>query len=73
MGGSAVSGRRPGINGTPLVNALFCAAGAAALAVYVAANPVIPIDVTIDRDIQAIDWGPLALTVPVFTFISHGR
>ncbi len=42
---------------------------AAALAFYIAAHPFIPADVTIEDDIQSINWGPLALTFPIFSWI----
>jgi membrane-associated phospholipid phosphatase len=49
--------------------AAVSAVAAAALALYIAGNPFIPADVTIEDDIQSIDWGPLALTFPIFSWI----
>ncbi len=42
---------------------------AAALAFYIAAHPFVPADVTIEDDVQSINWGPLALTFPIFSWI----
>lgn len=54
----------------PLITvAALCTVAAAVLAVYIAGHPYIPQDVTIEDDIQSIDWGPLALTFPIFSWI----
>ena len=49
--------------------AAVSAVAAVALALYIAGHPVIPADVTIEDDIQSINWGPLALTFPIFSWI----
>jgi undecaprenyl-diphosphatase len=46
---------------------------AAILAVYVAGHPYISQDVTIERDIQATNWGPLQLTFPIFSWIGDAK
>ena len=56
-------------------------AAAAALAVVAVAiitavvvmHPVLPVDVTVERDVQATNWGPLALTFPIFTWIGDAK
>jgi undecaprenyl-diphosphatase len=53
--------------------AALCALAAAILAVYVAGHPYIPEDVTIERDIQATNWGPLTLTFPIFSWIGDAK
>ena len=54
----------------PLITvAALCAIAAAVLAVYVAGHPYIPADVTIEDDLQSINWGPLLLTFPIFSWI----
>ena len=49
--------------------AAVCAIAAAVLALYVAGHPYIPQDATIEDDIQSINWGPLLLTFPIFSWI----
>jgi len=49
--------------------AAVCAIAAAVLALYVAGHPYIRQDVTIEDDIQSINWGPVALTFPIFSWI----
>jgi undecaprenyl-diphosphatase len=47
-------------------------AGAAAVAILTAIvvmNPYLPIDATVERDIQATNLGPLTLTFPFFTWL----
>jgi len=51
------------------VVAALAAVAAAALTVYVAGHPINQEDVTLARDIQATDWGPLAITFPFFSWI----
>ena len=53
--------------------AALCAVAAAILAIYVAGHPVIPEDVTIERDVQSTNWGPLALTFPIFSWIGDAK
>src|SRR5689334_14453373 len=50
-----------------------CAAAAVAVSLYVAGHPFIPEDAVIERDVQATQWGPLALTFPVFTWIGDAK
>ena len=50
-----------------------CAVAAAILAIYVAGHPYIPEDVTIERNVQSTNWGPVALTFPIFTWIGDAK
>jgi membrane-associated phospholipid phosphatase len=56
-----------------LVISLVAALGAAAVAALVVAHPFMPFDATVERDIQATNWGPLALTFPIFTWIGDAK
>jgi undecaprenyl-diphosphatase len=61
------------INKPLAVVAALCALAAGILAVYVAGHPYIPEDVTIERDIQSTNWGPLTLTFPIFSWIGDAK
>ena len=56
-----------------LAAAVAMAVAATVLTVYVAGNQVNPEDVTVARDIQAIDWGPLTLAIPFFSWIGDAK
>jgi membrane-associated phospholipid phosphatase len=58
-----------GLLGTAVVTAL----AAAAFATYIAGHPYIPADATIERAVQSTNWGPLALTFPIFSFIGDAK
>jgi undecaprenyl-diphosphatase len=45
----------------------------AVLALYVAAHPFIPEDAVVERDMQSISWGPVALTFPFFSWIGDTK
>ena len=49
------------------------AVAAIAVSLYVAGHPFIPEDAVVERDIQATQWGPLALTFPFFTWIGDAK
>jgi len=61
------------------VNRWLLAAGAVlglaaiAISVYVAGHHFIPQEVGIEDDVQGTNWGPLALTFPVFTWIGDAK
>ena len=58
----------------PLVTvAALCVIAAAVLAFYVAGHPYIPEDVTIEKDVQSVNWGPLLLTFPIFSWIGDAK
>lgn len=63
----------PPLNRRLLAVSLACAAVAVAIAVYVAGHPFISEDATIERDVQSTQWGPLALTFPVFSWIGDAK
>jgi undecaprenyl-diphosphatase len=49
--------------------AIAAAVAVAVLTAVVLMNPYLSLDATIQRDIQATDWGPLALTFPFFSWL----
>lgn len=49
-----------------LVGAVALFAGFAAWSGFVLSRPVLGLDVTLERGVQAIPWGPLAVIFPVF-------
>ena len=58
----------------PLLAAgLIAAAAALLVTLYVAGHPFIPEDAVLERDVQATQWGPLALTFPVFSWIGDAK
>ncbi|HEV2035224.1 MAG TPA: phosphatase PAP2 family protein [Candidatus Dormibacteraeota bacterium] len=52
-----------------LAVAAAAAVVAAGLTAAVIANPYWPLDDSIDRSIQSVDWGPLTLTFPFFSWL----
>ena len=46
---------------------------AAAVSAYVALHPFIPQDAAVERDVQATNWGPAALTFPIFSWIGDAK
>lgn len=56
-----------------LAIAVVAALGAAAIAALVVAHPFIPVDATVERDVQATNWGPFALTFPIFSWIGDAK
>jgi membrane-associated phospholipid phosphatase len=52
---------------------IVTAFAAALLSVYVAGHHFIPQEVPLDNDIQATNWGPLALSFPFFTWIGDAK
>lgn len=61
------------VNVILLVIAVVSALGALIVAAYVAGHPFIPEDAVVERDIQSTDWGPLALTFPIFSWIGDAK
>lgn len=49
------------------------ALAAAALAAYVSLHSFIPEDAVIERDVQSVPWGPLALTFPFYSWIGDAK
>lgn len=62
-----------GLNRVLFAIALLLAIAAIGLSAYVAFHPFIPEDAGIERDIQATQWGPVALTFPIFTWIGDAK
>ena len=57
------------MNRALLAVAVLLAVAAVTVSLYIAGHPVIPQDITLERDIQATDWGPLAITFRFFSWI----
>lgn len=45
----------------------------AILTAVVVMHPHLAVDVTVERDVQATQWGPLALTFPIFSWIGDAK
>ena len=58
---------------TALVIAIAAALGAAAITAVVVMHPFLQLDATVENDVQATHWGPLALTFPWFTWIGDAK
>jgi membrane-associated phospholipid phosphatase len=52
-----------------LAVAIVAAMAFGILTAVILMNSYLPIDATVDRDIQGTNWGPLALTFPFFTWL----
>ncbi|MDQ6878748.1 MAG: phosphatase PAP2 family protein [Candidatus Dormibacteraeota bacterium] len=61
------------IRGRLLAAAIAAAVAAGVIAVVIVMNPVPPLDVTVDRDIQATNWGPLTLLFPIYSWIGDAK
>ena len=61
------------INRTLLVAGTAAAVAAALIAIYVAGHPFIPQDAAVERDVQSIQWGPVALSFPFFSWIGDAK
>jgi membrane-associated phospholipid phosphatase len=57
------------VNGPLLAVAIIAAVAFGILTAVVLVHPYLSLDATVDRDIQATNWGPLALTFPFFTWL----
>jgi membrane-associated phospholipid phosphatase len=71
-----VSGARPDdvvIRGRLLTVAIVAAIAVGVIAAFIVMNPAPPIDVTVERDVQATNWGPLALAFPGFSWIGDAK
>jgi undecaprenyl-diphosphatase len=56
-----------------LAVAVAAALAAGALTLIIVMNPNLAFDVTVERDVQATNWGPLALAFPVFSWIGDAK
>src|SRR5579859_7625333 len=70
---SAGSARGRPLNPTLLTISVLAAAWAAAIAIYASGQHLLPLDPAMEDAVQSTDWGPLALTFPIFTFIGGAR
>ncbi|TMC71156.1 MAG: phosphatase PAP2 family protein [Chloroflexi bacterium] len=61
------------IRGRFLAVALAAAAAAGIITAIIVMQPIPPADVTIEREVQATDWGPLALAFPAFSWIGDAK
>jgi membrane-associated phospholipid phosphatase len=61
------------IDGRLVAAAAVAALAAVALTVYVVGHPINPTDVALERDVQAVDWGPIAFAFPIFSFIGDAK
>lgn len=57
------------VNGPLLASALMATLAVAALSAVVVMHPYQPVDASLDREVQATNWGPLALTFPFLTWL----
>jgi undecaprenyl-diphosphatase len=56
-----------------LAVAILAALAVGVVAAVVAMHPYIPADAALERDVQATNWGPLALTFPIFSWIGDAK
>ena len=56
-----------------LALAVGATAAVAILTAIVVMHPHLAVDVTVERDVQATQWGPLALTFPIFSWIGDAK
>ena len=56
-----------------LAVAILAALAVGLVAAVVAMHPYIPADAALERDVQATNWGPLALTFPIFSWIGDAK
>jgi membrane-associated phospholipid phosphatase len=71
-----VSGARQAdllIRGRLLAIAIVAALAVGIIATYVVMVPAPSVDVTVEREIQATNWGPLALAFPAFSWIGDAK
>ncbi|HKW06560.1 MAG TPA: phosphatase PAP2 family protein [Candidatus Dormibacteraeota bacterium] len=61
------------MNRRVLAVSIAVALAAVAVSLYVAGHPFIPEDATVERDVQATAWGPLALIFPFFSWIGDAK
>jgi undecaprenyl-diphosphatase len=61
------------MNRTLLGVAVTTAVAAAVLTLYVMGHPYIPQDATVERDVQATDWGPLVYAFRFYSWIGDAK
>ena len=61
------------MRGAPIAVAVACALAVALITGIVVMHPFLAMDATVENDIQATNWGPLAITFPWFTWIGDAK
>jgi undecaprenyl-diphosphatase len=61
------------MNRTLLAISVTAGVAAAVLTLYVIGHPIIPQDVTVERDVQGTEWGPLNYAFQFFTWIGDAK
>lgn len=56
-----------------LAVAVTAALAVAVISAIVVMHPFLPVDATVEKDVQATNWGPLAFTFPWFTWIGDAK
>jgi membrane-associated phospholipid phosphatase len=56
-----------------LAVAVTAALAVAVVTAIVVMHPFLPVDATVERDVQGTNWGPLAITFPWFTWIGDAK
>jgi membrane-associated phospholipid phosphatase len=56
-----------------LAVAIAAAVAAGIITAIVIMYPVPPLDITVERDVQSTNWGPLALAFPAFSWIGDAK
>jgi membrane-associated phospholipid phosphatase len=56
-----------------LAVAVLAALAVGVITAVVAMHPYIPADAALERDVQATNWGPLAFTFPIFSWIGDAK
>jgi membrane-associated phospholipid phosphatase len=57
------------VNGPLLAVAIVAGLAVAAITAVVTINPYLSLDATVERDVQATNWGPLTATFPFFSWL----
>jgi membrane-associated phospholipid phosphatase len=61
------------LQGPLLLIAVAAAAGTAALIALAISGVVLPLDISVERAIQSISWGPLALSFPIYSWVGDAK
>jgi len=61
------------IRGPLLAVAIAAAVAAGGITVVVRMHPYLALDATVERDLQATNWGPLALAFPIYSWIGDAK
>lgn len=61
------------LNAPLFATGIAAAAAVTVIAVYVSLHPFIPQDALVERDVQSVPWGPLALSFPIYSWIGDAK